>query len=93
MLRTSTDSRTRAQKYADRRWWGNGVKVVGYATHHPVWDIARVKVYSVELLHLDGHKTTRWISVTADTSDAFESTAICGGAEKTCQQRLVERSA
>lgn len=97
MLKTSTDSRTRAQRYADRRWWGNGVKVVGYAIHDPIWDIGdRVKVYSIELLHRDGRKTTRWVSVTTDSDgclDAFECTGICGGVEKTWRHKLAERGA
>ncbi len=99
MLKT-TDSRTRAQRYADRRWWGNGVKVVGYAIHDPIWDIGdRVKVYSIELLHRDGRKTTRWVSVTSDIDgsggylDAFECTAICGGVERSWRYELAERSA
>lgn len=98
MLRTSTDSRTRAQRYADRRWWGDGVKVVGYATHHPIWDIGDdlVKVYSVELLHHDGHKTTRWVSVATDI-DVYECTGIMGhndvgGVPKTWRHKLAERS-
>lgn len=99
MTNTSMDSRTRAQRYADRRWWAEGVKVVGYAIHDPIWDIGdRVKVYFVELLHRDGHKTTRWVSVTTDNDgsgclEAFEVTGICGAVEKTWRQRLAERSA
>lgn len=116
MLRTSTDSRTRAQRFADSRWWNSSirrddgqlwdlegnparsVKVVGYATHQPVWDIGdrRVKVYSVELLHCDGHKTTRWVSVAIDI-DAYECTGIMGsvdmgGVPKTWRHKLAERS-
>ena len=95
MLRTSTDSRTRAQRYADRRWWGRGVKVVGYAIHQPMWDITdRVKVYSVELLHRDGHKTTRWVSVAIDI-DVYECPGVVesDGVPKTWRHKLAERSA
>ena len=71
MIRTSTDSRTRAQRYADSQWWMPGVKIVGYAIHLPEFDLPRSKVYLVEILQTDGTKTMRWVCVSTDTVSDF----------------------
>ena len=63
MLRTSTDARTRAQRYADSRWWQDGVKTVGYAIRCPEMDSQGREVFSVEILYMEGQKRTRYITV------------------------------
>ena len=68
MLRTSTDPRTRAQRYADSRWWSDGVKTVGYAIRCPEMDgipggRPGRQIYSVEMLYWNGHKRTRFVAV------------------------------
>lgn len=81
MTNTSMDSRTRAQRYADSRWWMPGVKVVGYAIHHPQLDLSTRSVYSVELLYHDGGSLTRWICVS--TSDGSDQVYDCTYADPT----------
>ena len=71
MLRTSTDSRTRAQRYADSRWWSDGVKVVGYAIRCPEMDSQGREVFSVEVLYLEGQKRTRYITVSDVASEVL----------------------
>ncbi len=67
------DLRSRAQHYADVRWWTDDVKVVGYAIHRPEWDMwrpgrghldTRSRIYSVQILYRDGSKHTRFICAT-----------------------------
>ena len=63
------DLRSRAQRYADVRWWTDDVKVVGYAIHRPEWDmpmngVTRSRIYSVQILYRDGSKHTRFICAT-----------------------------
>jgi hypothetical protein len=76
----ATDSRTRAQRYADSRWWAyDGVKTVGYAIHRPEFSLGdRSRVYSAEIFHCDGLKTTRWVCV-ATYVDGSGYIYECGG--------------
>jgi hypothetical protein len=66
---TSTDSRIRAQRYADSRWWTDGVKVVGYAIRCPEMDNQGREVFSVEILYSEGQKRTRYITVSDVASE------------------------
>ena len=63
MLRTSTNPQVRAQRYADSRWWQDGVKTVGYAIRCPEMDSHGREVFSVEILYSEGQKRTRYITV------------------------------
>lgn len=78
-MRTSTDSRTRAQRYADSRWWQDRVKTVGYAIHRPEFDRIDRMLYSVEILNTNGTKTTRWLGVVTDVDGSgyiYDSSGI-----------------
>jgi hypothetical protein len=105
MLKTSTDSRTRAQRYADRRWWhlktadGYSVKVVGYAIHRPEfdWDDGS-RVYSVELLYFGGTRVNRWVCVSQDADGSGCIYDVSGlhrplSVPRTWRHELAERSA
>ena len=95
----NTSARTRAQKYADRRWWGQGVQVVGFAIHRPEFDIGnRTSFYSVAILHCDGTTSTRFVCVINTTDgriDVYESAGqdLSPRAPRTRHHRLAERSA
>lgn len=101
MIRTSTDARTRAQKYADSRWWGDswphvastGVKVVGYAIHRPEFDLDRSSIYSVSILHRDGTTRTRFICVSREYVYECTGEEFSPRVPKTWRHELAERSA
>ena len=61
----------RAQRYADGRWWTDGVKTVGYAIRCPEMDSQGREVFSVEVLYSEGQKRTRYITVSDVASEVL----------------------